>query len=132
MIIHLPHSSRFIPEEYRSQFVLSEEGLELEMDAMTDSFTDELFEFDSEEDTIARVIFPVSRPLVDPERFADDRLEPMSGQGMGVLYSKTSTGDRLRRDLGTEERSGLLERYYYKHQRRVSDAVHREVEKKES
>jgi len=128
MIIHLPHSSRFIPEEYRSQFVLSEESLRHEMDAMTDSFTDELFEFDSADDTVVKVIFPVSRLLVDPERFADDRLEPMSGQGMGVLYSKTSTGDRLRRNLAAEEREELLERYYYPHQQRVSEAVRREVE----
>jgi N-formylglutamate amidohydrolase len=128
MIIHLPHSSRIIPEAYRSQFVLSEEGLEREMDAMTDSFTGELFEFDSEDNAVNRVIFPVSRLLVDPERFADDAPEPMSRQGMGVLYSKTSTGDRLRRDLTAAEREVLLERYYYPHQRRVSDAIGREVE----
>lgn len=128
MIIHLPHSSRFIPEEYRSQFVLSEESLHREMNAMTDSFTDELFEFDPEDNTIVRVVFPVSRLLVDPERFADDEMEPMSRQGMGVLYSKTSTRDRLRRDLAAEEREDLLERYYYPHQQRVSEAVGREVE----
>jgi N-formylglutamate amidohydrolase len=60
MIIHLPHSSRFIPGEYRSQFVLSEEGLCREIDAMTDSFTDELFEFAPEDDSALRVVFPIS------------------------------------------------------------------------
>ncbi len=128
MIIHLPHSSRFIPEEYRSQFVLSEQCLVNEMNAMTDSFTDELFEFDSEDGTVVRMVFPVSRLLVDPERFAEDELEPMSRQGMGVLYSKTSTGDRLRRNLFAAEREELLNRYYFPHQREVSKAVCREVE----
>jgi N-formylglutamate amidohydrolase len=108
---------------------LSEERLAHEMNAMTDSFTDELFEFDPDDDTVVRVVFPVSRLLVDPERFADDRLEPMSGQGMGVLYSRISTGDRLRRDLAAAESAELLENYYYPHQRGVSDAVGREIEK---
>lgn len=47
MIIHIPHSSHFIPDEYRSQFVLSEAGLQHKMNVMTDSFADEFFEFDS-------------------------------------------------------------------------------------
>jgi hypothetical protein len=34
----------------------------------------------------------------------------MNGQGMGVLYFKTPTGERLRRDLSAAEREELLER----------------------
>lgn len=81
MIIHLPHSSRFIPSEYLNQFVLGKERLKHEMNVMTDSFTDELFKFDSASNGSIRVVFPASRLLVDPERFADDSHEPMNEKG---------------------------------------------------
>lgn len=129
MIIHLPHSSRFIPAQYLNQFVLSEEKLWHEMNVMTDSFTDELFDFYSGDNTIINVVFPVSRLLVDPERFSDDDLEPMSQKGMGVLYSKTYRGELLRRSLDSAERNELLERYYFPHQKLVSDAIGEELKK---
>ncbi len=53
MIVHIPHSSRLIPAEYRNQFILSDEELHYEMNVMTDSFTDALFEFDSSDESIA-------------------------------------------------------------------------------
>ncbi len=127
MIIHIPHSSRFIPAEYLNQFVVSEQRLQHEINVMIDSFTDELFEFDCGNGSITRVVFPVCRLLVDPERFFDDELEPMSKKGMGVLYSKTYTREPLRRNLEKTERDELLENFYFPHQKLVSDAVGEEV-----
>ena len=46
---------------------------------MTDHYTDELFH--EPNDDVRRLLFPVSRLLVDPERFADDELEPMTAVG---------------------------------------------------
>jgi len=128
MIIHLPHSSRFIPSEYLNQFVLGKERLKHDMNVVTDSFTDELFEFDSASNGSIRVVFPASRLLVDPERFADDSLEPMNEKGMGVLYTKTYRGIILRPELNEEERRDLLANYFYPHQRKVSKAVQVEIE----
>lgn len=127
MIVHIPHSSRSIPAEYRNQFILSDEELHYEMNVMTDSFTDELFEFDTSDESIAGIVFPVNRLLVDPERFSDDDLEPMSKKGMGVLYSRTHRGEPMRRELELAERSALLEKYYFSHQKLVSDAVGEEL-----
>jgi N-formylglutamate deformylase len=48
---------------------------------MTDAWTDEIvarIAFDA-----TRVIFPVSRLVVDPERFPDDADEPMAARGIG-------------------------------------------------
>jgi hypothetical protein len=47
-----------------------------------------------------RLVFPVSRLVVDVERFPDDEDEPMAGRGMGAVYTRLSSGERLR-DLGS-------------------------------
>ncbi len=67
-IRHIPHSSRSIPAEYRDQFTQSDQELGHELLMMTDSYTEELFAQGNELGSI----FPISRLLVDPERFADD------------------------------------------------------------
>ena len=61
---------------------------------MTDAFTDELFDLG---DTANKLVFSVSRLLVDPERFEDDDVEPMAGRGMGAVYTKTHDGQLLKR-----------------------------------
>ena len=43
LVIHVPHSSIRIPEDFRAQFTLSAVDLETELIAMTDRYTDELF-----------------------------------------------------------------------------------------
>lgn len=130
MIIHLPHSSRIIPERYRNQFIVDELRLQHEIDVMTDSFTDELFASEHSVKKDACLVFPVSRLLVDPERFADDALEMMSAKGMGVIYSKTHEGELLRRDLKKAEREELLAQYYFPHQQKVAATVESELKEK--
>lgn len=44
---------------------------------MTDAHTDRLFDIDE----AGKIVFPVSRLVVDAERFSDDRLEPMAERG---------------------------------------------------
>ena len=46
--------------------------------------------FDAPEITTARVVFPVSRLVVDPERFLYDAHEPMAARGMGAVYEQTA------------------------------------------
>ena len=82
MIFHIPHATRKIPAEVRNQVLLTDAELKRELLAMTDAYTDELFSADlAPGDTT--VIFPVSRLVVDPERFADDDAEPLAKRGMG-------------------------------------------------
>lgn len=115
-IRHIPHASRHIPEKYIDQLVLSAEDLDHEMLAMTDAFADELFGTGTADD----LVFPVSRLLVDPERFVGDE-ETMNAVGMGAIYELTHKGKPLRRKLSDQERKELLQEFYYPHHRRLED-----------
>ena len=110
-IFHIPHSSRQIPEKYRDQFTIDDNSLTIELDRLTDHFTDSMTE-GVETNT---VIFPYSRLLVDVERFADDSLEPMSERGMGVIYSNGHALNKIRRDLTDDEREELMGLYWEHH-----------------
>jgi len=116
-IVHIPHSSTHIPGQVRSQFVLSESALQREMDRMTDWYTDEIFGGLA---GTSDVIFPVSRLVVDPERFEHDGQEPMACLGMGVVYEKGSSQAPLRRALSAKERQGLIDDYYRPHHRALT------------
>ena len=93
---------------------------------MTDHYTDELFSSPTIE--AESVIFPISRLVVDPERFTDDKQEVMSKKGMGVVYTKTSDQKQLRRDISDQERKSLLNTYYIPHHKKLSDLVCRSLD----
>ncbi len=58
---------------------------------MTDHYTDELF-VSTDNLNESALVFPVSRVLVDPERFRDDSREVMSKKGMGAIYRHSHDG----------------------------------------
>jgi N-formylglutamate deformylase len=118
---HIPHSSRFIPRGVREQLCLSDEELAAELLKKTDHFTDELFRFESP--LVETLVFPVSRLVVDPERFLEDEKEPMATHGMGAVYTRTSDGKALRESLTRAEREVLIERYYRPHHEKLERAV---------
>lgn len=119
MILHIPHASKEIPAVLRSQIILSDAGLASELVVMTDGYTDKLFTCRG----ATRIVFPISRLIVDPERLLDEVEEPMSRVGMGVIYTRTSTGGRLRRDLTANERKWLIKSYYKPHHERLRNAI---------
>jgi N-formylglutamate deformylase len=125
MILHIPHASRAIPANLRDQIVLSDAELDAELTLMTDAFTDELFIL---ADTTT-VRFPISRLLVDVERFAEDAQEPMSEVGMGMIYTRTAYGNALKRMLQPHETRHLVTQYYEAHHQRLSTEVKEELEK---
>jgi N-formylglutamate deformylase len=124
MILHIPHASRTIPEDLRDQIVLTDAELAAELTLMTDAFTDELFTLVG----TPTVRFPISRLLIDVERFADDAQEPMSQVGMGMIYTRTAHGQPLKRTLQPRERRDLVARYYEAHHQRLSTEVMKELE----
>lgn len=126
MILHIPHSSRLIPSDLRSAFVLDEPALKAELLLMTDAHTDDLFgSLAMEGDAI--VTFPVSRLVIDPERFQDDSVEVMARIGMGVVYERTLNGAPLRDAPSCDERDALIQRFYEPHHERLSLATKTEL-----
>ncbi|MDA9976126.1 N-formylglutamate amidohydrolase, partial [Alphaproteobacteria bacterium] len=119
LVFHIPHASKFIPEEYLQFFDLSKNLLDEELLLMTDHYTDELFSVSKV--TAERVVFPVSRLLVDPERFESDVDEPMSEVGMGCVYRLTHNGRALKNPDQIRER--LIEGFYRPHHQKLKEAV---------
>ncbi len=105
IILHIPHASTVLPSEV--EFLLGQEALAYEVDAMTDHHTDRLFDLPGAH----RCVFPVSRLVVDPERFIDD---PMESVGMGVVYTHTAAGEALRA-ISEIDRLALINSYYHPH-----------------
>ena len=123
VVLHIPHASTLIPPQVRQTILLSDSELEFELLRMTDLFVDELFTMDY--NLAAKIAFPYSRLVVDPERFLDDAKEPMAKVGMGVIYLRSSTGKLLRNALFARERHGLLIKYYIPHHEQFEESVSR-------
>jgi N-formylglutamate amidohydrolase len=90
---------------------LTDESLELELNRLTDHYTDELFATTNAETSTLR--FPISRFVVDPERFPGDASEPMAARGQGVIYTGTTDRQPLRRPPTPVERQRLLDQWYW-------------------
>lgn len=91
IIINIPHSSTFIPENFLKRLKINQENLKQELELLTDLYTEDLFTNKS-----CNIIkADVSRIVCDMERFRDDKKETMSRVGMGAIYTKTSNGDEL-------------------------------------
>ena len=104
ILLHIPHSSTEIPAQWRREITLDDDALAHELLLMTDTHTERLFDVEG----TSKVVFPVSRLVVDAERFTDDSQEPMAERGMGVIYTKTAHGDVLRDKPNASSRAALL------------------------
>lgn len=122
ILLHIPHSSLEIPADLRSHFILTEDDLQTELLKLTDRYTDELFDVPNAD----RLVFPVSRLVVDPERFREDENERMASRGMGAVYIKTHDGRQLKT---AENREALLQRFYDPHHEALSRWSEAAVEK---
>ena len=111
VILHIPHASRSIPEEFLPDILLDAAELETELLRMTDAYTEEA----AAGDWAAFVLkAKVSRLVVDVERFRGDESEPMSQVGMGAVYTRTHDGRPLRA-LDPARREAMLRRFYDLH-----------------
>jgi N-formylglutamate amidohydrolase len=120
-VVHIPHPSLVAPSDVAASLLLTPAELQHELLVMTDRYTDELFALPSSLATT--VAFPVSRLVVDPERFTDDDSEPMARKGMGVVYERTAAGHPLRHPPSAEHRRELLARFYEPHHAALTAAV---------
>jgi N-formylglutamate deformylase len=122
VVVHVPHSSTFVPSDMRDSFSLLEAELKREILRLTDWYIDELFSSVKELGGAA-VLYPLSRLVVDPERFEDDAQEIMASKGIGVIYTRTSDGRELRAAPSEGERRALLDQFYRPHHRVLEQAT---------
>jgi N-formylglutamate amidohydrolase len=127
VILHVPHSSHVIPQDVRSDIVLSDEALAHELALMTDAHTERIAELAAAAAACRpwQVVNQLSRLVVDPERFPDER-EEMSRVGMGAVYTLTATGERLR-DPDPASQENLVQRWYRPYAQVLSDLVDERV-----
>lgn len=128
VILHVPHSSRAIPDDVRAGIVLDDAALEDELDAITDAHTDRLAEQAAEQAAVRPwlLVNRLSRLVVDPERFPDES-EEMNAVGMGAVYTRTTARGVLR-EPSEEERSLLVERYFHPYARAMSELVSKRLD----
>lgn len=123
VIVHIPHSSIVIPEVFRQEFLIREKVLQKELLCMTDWYTEELFACTG----CQMVVHQVSRLVCDPERFLDPDEEGMWQKGMGMYYTRTSDGERMKKSpLASGEGWQSYARalaIYQKHHSRLKEAV---------
>ena len=122
-MLHVPHASRQVPEAVRAGIVLGDAELAAELDLMTDTATGLIARQAAQAAATAPWIFEngVSRLVVDPERFPDER-EEMRAVGMGAVYTKTSHGAPLRYASPDVEQA-LLDEYFVPYARAVTQLV---------
>ncbi|WP_435613111.1 N-formylglutamate amidohydrolase [Streptomyces sp. bgisy159] len=122
VILHVPHSAREIPAGVRAGILLDDGELERELDLITDAHTAELAEEAARLAAVTpwRFVNRLSRLVVDPERFPDER-EEMRAVGMGAVYTRTTHQEVLRAGDGDPE--PLVERYFRPYARAMTRAV---------
>ncbi len=123
VLLHVPHSSRVIPEWVRERILLSDVQLEAEIHRMRDSYTDAIAATAAEQAQIRPHSFlnELARQVIDPERFPDDR-EAMAKIGHGAVYLKTSQLKPLRENDPVHI-AELLDRYFHPYAHQVTDEV---------
>lgn len=122
VLLHVPHSARAVPDDVRGGIVLDDAALGRELDHITDAHTDAIAERAAELAGVRpwRFVNRLSRLVVDPERFPDER-EEMLAVGMGAVYTRTTHRGELR--APDTDPGPLVERYFRPYARAMTEAV---------
>lgn len=110
IVAHIPHAGTRIPPDVRAGIDLDDPALQRQLLQLTDWHTDRLFAWLPGAGAHA-FINHISRLVVDPERFADDAMEPMAARGQGVVYTRTTDLTPMRPD-DPVERARLVAAYF--------------------
>ncbi len=125
IILHIPHSSIYIP--FKDGYMIDNEAIVSELLKLTDWYTDELFQADNA--IVVKAQF--SRIFCDVERFPEDKDEIMSKVGMGMIYEKRDDGSILR-NITTNLRQLILNEYYLPHHQTLIEKVDHQLKQQQS
>lgn len=112
VLLHVPHAGTDVPAWVRPHLLLSEVELAAEIATLTDHRTDAVALAAADRATVRpyTLVNRVSRFVVDPERFPDER-EEMAAVGMAAVYTHGTRGQRIRADDGAHVEE-LLAAFY--------------------
>ena len=121
ILIHVPHASMYIPEEYRREALIPAAELEEENLFMCDTGVLDLVPPALAKNVVA---FPYSRLYCDVERFRDGS-EPMEAYGMGYIYTHDSRGREMFRPTAAhrEEVSAVYDAHHEELNRRTASIL---------
>lgn len=105
-IIHMPHTSLDVPEEFYEGLIISKEEFNYYNLMMSDVGVDFLFK----ELNGVKIKPKYSRLYCDVERFRDDNDEIMSKVGQGVIYTHTFDGKEFH--MNSKEYKEKVLKYY--------------------
>ncbi|AKE01256.1 N-formylglutamate amidohydrolase (plasmid) [Rhodococcus erythropolis] len=123
VILHVPHASRTIPGAIRSTLTVTDDQLTAELDEITDAHTHVIAQHAARSAGVPPWILrnDLSRLVIDPERFPDER-EELGAVGRGAVYTRTCNGAVLRGD-DENARTALLDTYFHPYAAAMSDLV---------
>ena len=112
VIVHVPHSFTRVPPDVARGLALDAAELDDELAHMTDAHTDVIATGAAKRLAAPPWMFvnQLSRLVIDPERFPDER-EEMLEVGMGAVYTRTSHGAVLRQE-DTARDELLIDSYF--------------------
>ncbi len=122
VLLHVPHSSRAIPPSVREGILLDDQALAAELGHITDAHTAELATAAARLSHVTpwQFVNRLSRLVVDPERFPDER-EEMLAVGMGAVYTQTTHREPLRPN--SFDPRPLVAQYFQPYAQAMTDAV---------
>lgn len=118
IVIHIPHSSVYLPSSFYTRLLVDKEKIEKENIFVSDYLVDRLVP--SGCDNVLK--FNYSRLFCDVERFLDDELEVMSKLGMGAIYTKDSDGN-IFIDVDKDYKDDVIVNYYVPFHELIDRAV---------
>lgn len=123
VVLHVPHASTHVPASARGHIGLGDAELAAELGHITDAHTDLIAESAAARAAVRphRFVNRLSRVVVDPERFPDER-EELAAVGMGAVYTRTTHGEVLRADDGGHE-ADLLAAYFHPYAAAMTSTV---------
>lgn len=116
LILHIPHSSTVVPDQYRHIFMYPEELATLATSS-ADLYTDDLYYYPA-----TSIIFPISRLICDVERFRNPEDEAMNKLGMWICYTHDQNGRRITK-YDNHHVNDILTHYYDKHHDQLTNAT---------
>lgn len=120
-IVHAPHTSKYIPKEFLSDYKISLDRLEYLNEIYHDKYVDELVK---DLECVNILKFEYSRLFCDVERF-NHITEEMNQYGRGVLYTHDHNFDLIRE---VKNEKPIID-IYNNHHKKLDDVVEKHLKK---